>query len=375
MLGLRFAACCHEISTRMALQTSTERMHFDILAPDRMRPVQYPAEQQAVRLLVALALAGHLFWLLPDHALRQPALALVTGYAFAQHLLAWAERRLGESILLSVAITALDAVVLLTGVVCDPAAGLPALALLPGFAALALFRWPASRLPAIWLTLIAVVVAGLLIRPEIALAGTADLPWQSLLLLPPAFLLLQTMRVLADRLHRADQLRPGEDPLTGLGNRAALYAAADALLPLMRRQHAPVTLMQLMLTMPHGSRRRDELLACRLLAHITRNRLRVSDVVVHYALGHIVVLLPDCPSTAADGISVALRERFREALAAEGLSAGLQIGAIGIPEDPVAMDFLLASLAEAMHRVSLQPGDRGETVHLDPEVVRQQLAG
>lgn len=60
MLGLRLAACCPEISTRMALQTSTERMHFDILAPDQIRPVQYPAEQLATRLLLALALALHL---------------------------------------------------------------------------------------------------------------------------------------------------------------------------------------------------------------------------------------------------------------------------------------------------------------------------
>lgn len=277
--------------------------------------------------------------------------------------------------LLSGLITALDAALLLTGLICDPVATLPALALLPACAALAIVRWAPPRLPVIWLGLIGLALLGLFLRADVDSKSLPVLPWESLLLLPPAFLLLQAMRVLVHRLHRADQLRPGEDALTGLGNRAALYAAADALLPLMRRQHAPVTLMQLMLALPPGSRYRDFQLACQLLAQVTRNRLRTSDVVVHYAEGHVVVLLPDCPSQAADSISSVLRQRFHEAMAAEGLSASLQIGAIGIPEDPVAMDFLLASLAEAMRRVSLQPGDREETVHLDPEVIRQQLAG
>lgn len=359
------------------MSTPTASPRHDIQPVDT-RLIRYLAcvpEQQALRVLLATLLGLYGWWL--DGGLWLTAWGAVlipASYALLQAVLAQVELRRGEHPALSVLISLLDAALLVPMLFNDPVPATPTLMLLAIMALLAGLRWsPRGRLA---LGLLLTLLATVTLSTRNWLVDEMNGPF--LIVQIATLLLLLAAVAIAGR--QATQLRlrnlwlPGEDPDTGLGNRATLYAAADLLFPLIHRQQLPLTLLYVVIE-PQTKRTGVSATLVRDLAagfaECARARLRGSDLLVRYGELEFVFLLPDCPNSAADPIAQELQRRMKDWCNASGIAAQLHVGATWLPAQPMALDQLLISMDEALARARQSGWNRVGAVHADPEHARQ----
>lgn len=358
------------------MSTPTASLRHDIQPVDT-RLIRYLAcvpEQQALRVLLATLLGLYGWWL--DGGLWLTAWGAVlvpASYALLQALLAQVELGRGEHPALSLLISLLDAALLVPMLFNDPVPATPTLMLVALMALLAGLRWsPRGR---VILTGLLTLLAAMTLAARNWLADEMNGPF--LIVQAAILLLLLAAAAIAGR--QATQLRlrnlwlPGEDADTGLGNRATLYAAADLLFPLIHRQQMPLTLLYAVVE-PEIKRSGLSRALVRQLAagfaDCARDRLRGSDLLVRYGELEFVFLLPDCPNSAADPIAHELQRRMQAWCQAAGVTARLHVGATWLPVQPMALDQLLISMAEALARARQSGWNRAGAVHADPEQAR-----
>lgn len=377
-LWLRHAALSAslETNTRMTSSTDTLRHTFGCIDPRLVPPVMALSEQRAMRLVTVLGLAGYaLFWQGGLFTPLLPSLLILVGYAVLQYLLSLMEARLRPRQWLSAMITGLDLMLLGWQLSNDPLPSLPTGLLGVLVVGLAALRWP---MRAQWLSMLAVIgIAALAMIwrvyndtrfswPTLITAGLADLLLMSLLLV---------MAQLARQYMHMGLNIPGRDAPTGFFNRPTLYAAAELLMPLMHRQHQPMTLLYIVIE-PIGlapgreasPALQDEL--CGEFADVARTRLRGSDILVRYSPLEFVFLLLDCPSKQADPIAHYLQETFHASRASQQSPATAHIGATWLPNEPMALDQLLNHLDEAMARARHSRIGVSGAIYSDPEQTR-----
>jgi len=360
----------------MTSSTDTLRHTFGCIDPELIPSVMALQEQRALRLVTSLGLA--VYALFCQGGLLAPlpySLLVIAGYAIAQSLLSMLEAHLRTRTWLSVLVTALDLLLLGWQLNNDPLTSLPSMLLTVLVIGLAALRWPPR---AQWLTLGAAIgIAALTIawrsHTQIRLA------WPAILTISMACLLLAALVLVIAQLSRqhlnASMNTPGRDASTGLFNRPTLYAAAELLMPLLHRQHQPLTLLYIVIE-PIGlapGRRPDAALQddlCREFADIARARLRGSDILVRYSPLEFVFLLLDCPSKQADPIAHYLQETFHASRASQQSPATAHIGATWLPSEPMALDQLLDHLDEAMARARRSRIGVSGAIYSDPEQTR-----
>ncbi len=363
----------------MRTPTDSQSHQFKPVDADLIPTVFSVLDQRSLRLLAALLLAG--YSALKPGQMFAPAWigVLIPGvYAVLQLLLALIEARRGPGTRLSATITGLDLALLGISMLNDPAASTPTLLLLVLLFGLAGMRHPPRSLLITLLLSLATAGLALAVRslitdtyPHALLATLAA----TLLLLSLAFVHWQQIRRLRLQVERTI----AEDPVTGLGNRWTLYAAAQMLWPLAHRQQLPVTLMYVVIE-PGGlkaGQAPDLPLInhlAREFANIAQGRLRGSDVLVRYAPLEFVFMLIDCPSSQADPIAQHLMSQFRGWSQAAGVAATAHIGATWLPVRPLALDDMLGSVDQALHRARQHRLGVSGAVYADPEHVRSGIA-
>ena len=288
-------------------------------------------EQWALRLVTSLILAGYAI-LGHDGQMRMltASLLVMLTYALLQFLFSLLETRLQPRTWLSALITSLDLLLLGWQLGNDPLNSLPTILLSTLVMGLAALRWSSRSLWLVILATTALASAGIFWRAN----HSPDVAWPALISsLVASLMLVSLVLVLAHlaRQYLSDSLNtPGRDPATGLFNRPTLYSAAELLMPLMHRQHQPLTMLYIVLE-PTGLAQgreaspalKDDL--CREFADIARSRLRGSDILVRYSSLEFVFLLLDCPSTQADPIAHHLQESFHASRASQQSPATAQI--------------------------------------------------
>lgn len=372
-----------ETNTRMTSSKDSLRHTFGYLDSHLVPSVMAVNEQRALRLVTSLVLASYA--LLGQGGLLTTltaSLLVIVCYAVLQFLLSLLEARLQPRQWLSILITGLDLLLLGWQLGNDPLNSLPTIMLSILMTGLAALRWPPSTS---WLMMPG--VAGIAAMVIIWRANHATaVAWPVLISSAVACLILTSLVLVIAQLARqylhASLNAPGRDPATGLFNRPTLYSAAELLMPLMHRQHQPLTLLYIVLEptgltpgREAGPALQDDL--CREFADIARARLRGSDILVRYSALEFVFLLLDCPSKQADPIAHHLQESFHASRASQQSPATAHIGATWLPSEPMALDQLLDHLDEAMARARRSRIGVSGAIYSDPEQARtgHQLSG
>lgn len=357
----------------MRRPTDTRLHKFQSLDATLVRHVYSIHEQQALRLLAALLLAG--YSALQPGALLAPAwISIVApfGYALLQTLLALIEEARGVRRWQTALIVLLDLALLPLCLYNDPAAAAPTLLFLLLISGLAMLRLSLRGLLLTALAGLALAALALFARhlqqpalplpPLLANAGTLILLFGLLLVLHKH---IRQLRLL-------NQETLDTDADTGLGNRWTLYAAARLLWPFLHRQQIPTTLMYVVIE-PTGLKkgRGPGFSLVRQLdvefARLAEARLRGSDIMVRYAPLEFVFVLLDCPSSQAEPIALQLQEQFHRWSQAEGIPATAHVGATWLPQEPMALDQLLHSMDEALSRARRHRLGVSGAVYADPE--------
>jgi diguanylate cyclase (GGDEF)-like protein len=141
------------------------------------------------------------------------------------------------------------------------------------------------------------------------------------------------------------------DELTGLKNRRGVLLAGEPLLELSRRAGSPVTILYLdvdglkQVNDSRGHAAGDELIAT--TGRILQSVFRAADVVARLGGDEFAVVLT---GTAPDGVDI-VRERLREALAAEGISASVGLTTVDPDRADQTLGQLLDDADRAMYRM------------------------
>lgn len=162
---------------------------------------------------------------------------------------------------------------------------------------------------------------------------------------------------LAERATRfADQ-----DLETQLLNRRGFDSAARYLVPLHQRTQLPLVVLLASLD-TRASRPLDAALlarAVREFGHAVRSRARRSDVVARLSDDEFVFMLFDTPPAGGEALARALVERLGAWSTQQGVDVRLTFGMINMPEEPVAIDQLIARARGALQRAQKHPSSPG----------------
>lgn len=346
------------------------------LAPEQFQELHFPKSQLALRLGVALLVLSYA-WLVPAKLVMVNYLVFLIGvivYVGVQSLLGLVTILNRPPPMLLNAITAVDLLAATAAVLNDPAP-LPPLLLL-GVAALMLaaiqHRFQAYTV--ILATGLTALLLALFVRQEfLDHAWDIVLGAQVLLLLAvSATGLILTAH--ADFLRRRAARVTETDPLTGLGNRWTFYEAAKYLLPYHQRNMTPMVVMfaEIELTRrkgkPLGKSVNQYLL--KQFASIIDQRLRASDVAVHYGGNEFALLLVDTTTKDAENIAFNLQQQFNTWAKQKDLPAYAHIGMAVVPQRPIAMDQILISINAALYRARQYKKGVSGAVFADPEQAR-----
>jgi diguanylate cyclase (GGDEF)-like protein len=147
------------------------------------------------------------------------------------------------------------------------------------------------------------------------------------------------------------------DADTQLLNRRGFDSAARYLVPLHQRTRLPLVLMLASVhtreadLLPYDTERD----ALRQLADGIRERARRSDVAARLEGNEVVLMLFDTPLSGGETLARALGERFHAWAAQAAPDAHVTLAMIAMPEEPVAIDQLLARARSALDRASRHP--------------------
>jgi len=164
------------------------------------------------------------------------------------------------------------------------------------------------------------------------------------------------------------------DPLTGLGNRWTFYEAAKYLLPYHQRNMTPMVVMyaDIEVTTRKGKKpgKAVNQYLLKQFASIIDQRLRSSDIAVHYGGNEFAFLLVDTTTKDAETIAFDLQQSFNTWAKQKDLSAYAHIGMAVVPQRPIAMDQILISINAALYRARQYKKGVSGAVFADPEQAR-----
>lgn len=161
----------------------------------------------------------------------------------------------------------------------------------------------------------------------------------------------------------------GADPLTGLSNKASLIEAIKFFSAYRHRNRNPATIMliRLMLAERFSLRTTSALSAyCqREIAGMLEQRLRSCDVIARYDHHCFVILLPDADIPGSEVIVRDILAVFNSWRADKSVKAQLQIGIAGLPESPLALDRIAATIIQTLDFAMSQPEPFKNPVFVD----------
>lgn len=161
------------------------------------------------------------------------------------------------------------------------------------------------------------------------------------------------------------------DPLTGLGNRWTFYEAAKYLLPYHQRNLTPMVVMyaDIEVTSHKGKKPAKGVnqYLLKQFASIVDQRLRSSDIAVHYGGNEFAFLLVDTTTKDAETIAFDLQQNFNNWARQKELAAYAHIGMAVVPHRPIAMDQVLISINAALYRARQYKKGVSGAVFADPE--------
>lgn len=164
------------------------------------------------------------------------------------------------------------------------------------------------------------------------------------------------------------------DPLTGLGNRWTFYEAAKYLLPYHQRNLTPMVVMYADIEITsHKGKKPAKTVNQYLLkqfASIVDQRLRSSDIAVHYGGTEFAFILVDTTTNDAETIAFDLQQNFNNWARQKELGAYAHIGMAVVPQRPIAMDQILISINAALYRARQYKKGVSGAVFADPEQSR-----
>ncbi|MFZ5722451.1 MAG: GGDEF domain-containing protein [Pseudomonadota bacterium] len=178
------------------------------------------------------------------------------------------------------------------------------------------------------------------------------LVFMALCLLYCALLAWRRSTLVAEAAQHADQ-----DIETQLLNRRGFDNASQYLVPLQQRTQLPLVIMLASLDRrgaePLTAKQRAA--AVRQVGHVVRLRARRSDVVARLSDDEFVFMLFDTPPAGAETLARAMFELFDAWARANAPETRVTFGMIAMPEDPVAIDQLIARARSSVLRAQKHP--------------------
>jgi diguanylate cyclase (GGDEF)-like protein len=169
-----------------------------------------------------------------------------------------------------------------------------------------------------------------------------------------AFALLAWRRSLLEAIaaRHADQDRD-----TQLLNRRGFDNAARYLMPLHQRTQMPLVIMLASLDTRSATPLETRALqaAVRQVGELVRTRARRSDVAARLSADEFVFLLFDTSMAGSETLARAMVERFNTWAGREGTDARLTFSLVNTPDEPVAIEQLIARARSAVQRAQKHP--------------------
>lgn len=346
------------------------------VAPEQFNEVFLPRTQLGLRLAVAV-LAIIYIWLTPKAPTLTPYVVFQGGiliYMLAQSLLTVIVMLNGARPGLIYGISALDVIAALTVLLNDPSPMPAGLFLTFGALGLAAAQHRCQSYGSLFGVTLAAFIGVLSLRQELL-----HLPFNLAFFSLTTFAIagLSVLAVVVAHLERL-RLRTARitriDPLTGLGNRWTFYEAAKYLLPYHHRNLTPMVVMfaEIEVTKRKGRKVTKAIndFLLKQFATIADQRLRASDVAVHYGGNEFAFLLVDTTTKDAETIAFDLQQQFSNWAKQKDLPAYAHIGLAVVPHRPVALDQILISINAALFRARQYKKGVSGAVFADPEQVR-----
>jgi diguanylate cyclase (GGDEF)-like protein len=350
--------------------------HISPLAPQQFLELHLPKAQLTLRVTLALLALTYAYFV-PAQLTLTPYLVFLIGvivYIGIQSLLGLTVilNKATPAVLLAITIT--DMVCSLAVVLNDPSPAPPSLILV--IAALILVTVQHQQRTFI-IALVATVLSTIIIVSirQALVKQPYDLIFFSLLILLIStalalFILSSHLERLRNRAARVTET----DSLTGLGNRWTFYEAAKYLLPYHQRNLTPMVVMYADIEVTsHKGKKPAKTVNQYLLkqfASIVDQRLRSSDIAVHYGGNEFAFLLVDTTTKDAETIAFDLQQNFNNWARQKELAAYAHIGMAVIPHRPIAMDQVLISINAALYRARQYKKGVSGAVFADPEQSR-----
>lgn len=343
------------------------------LAPQQFLEPHLPKAQLALRLALAVLVLTYAFHV-PARLTLTPYLVFLIGvivYAGIQSLLGLTTILNKTSPGILNAITAVDLVGALAALLNDPAPFPPTIALIVIALVLAAAQ---HRQRAFVVVLASAMVAAIVITG--IRQSLVEQPYNltfflmMILLVASALALFITSSHLEHLRKRAARVTE-TDALTGLGNRWTFYEAAKYLLPYHQRNLTPMVVMYADIEVTsHKGKKPAKTVNQYLLkqfASIVDQRLRASDIAVHYGGNEFAFLLVDTTTKDAETIAFDLQQNFNNWARQKELAAYAHIGMAVVPHRPIAMDQVLISINAALYRARQYKKGVSGAVFADPE--------
>lgn len=346
------------------------------VAPEQLYEVFLPRTQLLLRWTIALIALCYMWWV-PGALVLTPYVVFLVGviiYMAVQGLLTLTQMLNGARPAIAHALSVVDAIGVLTVLLNDPATIPPTILLVPGALALAAAQHRCQSYGGLFGTILAVMVGVLSLRQEI-MHLPFNLGFFSLVIFAVAGssalgIVVAHMERLRLRTARITRI----DPLTGLGNRWTFYEAAKYLLPYHHRNLTPMVVMfaEIEVTKRKGRKVTKAIndFLLKQFASIADQRLRASDVAVHYGGNEFAFLLVDTTTKDAENIAFDLQQQFSNWAKQKDLPAYAHIGLAVVPHRPVALDQILISINAALFRARQYKKGVSGAVFADPEQVR-----
>lgn len=160
---------------------------------------------------------------------------------------------------------------------------------------------------------------------------------------------------------RRDQLQKQAaryaDMETQLLNRRGFDNAARYLVPLHQRTQLPLVIVLVSLDSKSAAPLDGSTLAqaVKQIGFVVRQRARRSDVIARLSPDEFIFMLFDTPMSGAETLARALVENFNAWLARDGVDARATFGLVNMPEEPVAIEQLVARARSAVQRAQKHP--------------------
>lgn len=346
------------------------------VAPDQFLEPHLAKSQLAMRLLLALLALAYAYFV-PSELTLVNYLVFLIGvivYCSAQSLLSLSTIFERTTPLLLNGITVIDVVGALMALLNDPAGVPPTLILTAAALILAAGHHRFQSFIVVCAATLVAFLTVIIIRQQL-LEQPFDTYFFSLTILFIAT--AATTLIMSSHLEQL-RLRSSRvtetDSLTGLGNRWTFYEAAKYLLPYHQRNMTPMVVMYADIEVtPRKGKKPGKAVNQYLLkqfASILDQRLRSSDIAVHYGGNEFAILLADSTTKDAETIAVDLQQSFNTWAKQKELSAYAHIGMAVVPSRPIAMDQILISINAALYRARQYKKGVSGAVFADPEQSR-----